>query len=32
MSEGRVEFQVREGKVRLDKVLAGRVPDQRHSG
>jgi 23S rRNA pseudouridine1911/1915/1917 synthase len=31
MSEGRVEFQVREGKVRLDKVLAGRVPDLSRS-
>jgi 23S rRNA pseudouridine1911/1915/1917 synthase len=31
MSEGRFEFQVHEGKVRLDKVLAGRLADLSRS-
>jgi 23S rRNA pseudouridine1911/1915/1917 synthase len=31
MSEERIEFQVLEGKTRLDKVLAGQVPDLSRS-
>jgi 23S rRNA pseudouridine1911/1915/1917 synthase len=31
MGEGRIEFQVHEGKVRLDKLLAGQVPELSRS-
>ena len=31
MTKGRIEFQVQEGKVRLDKFLAEKLPDLSRS-